>query len=59
MPATLSIHNCINDICPWSSNPVSSDALTLYKGQVVGFCNPGCRDRFAKAVSAFEACSGG
>ncbi len=51
----LKKEDCINEICPWSGNPVGADALTLYKGQVVGFCNPGCRDRFAKAVTHFEA----
>jgi hypothetical protein len=33
-----------------------SDAVnTLYNGAVVGFCNPGCRDKFEKAISHFEA----
>lgn len=52
---TLDITNCINDICPWSGNSVSADSLTTYRGAVVGFCNQGCRDRFEKAVSEFEA----
>ena len=26
-----------------------------YKGKVVGFCNPGCRDKFEKATAAFDA----
>ena len=51
----LNIDKCINEVCPWSGDPVSPDSLTLYKGQVVGFCNPGCRDKFEKAVQAFEA----
>ena len=51
----LDIKDCINDICPWSGDPVSADSLTLYKGQVVGFCNRGCRDKFEKAASMFEA----
>ena len=50
----LKIEDCINDICPWSGNPVSPDSLTLYKGQVVGFCKTGCRDKFEKAVDMFE-----
>jgi len=29
--------------------------LTVYKGRTVGFCNPGCRDKFATAISHFEA----
>ncbi|MEO1643382.1 MAG: glutathione S-transferase, partial [Pseudomonadota bacterium] len=37
-----------------SGSPVSADSLTLYKGKVVGFCNPGCRDKFEKATSLFE-----
>jgi hypothetical protein len=28
--------------------------LTRYQGQVVGFCNTGCRDKFEKATSAFD-----
>src|SRR3546814_19999393 len=31
--------------CPWSGNPVAEDSLTRYRGHVVGFCNPGCRDK--------------
>jgi len=47
--------DCINEICPWSGEPVAEDSLTLYKGHVVGFCNTGCRDRFQRAVEHFEA----
>jgi YHS domain-containing protein len=28
--------------------------LTLYQGKVVGFCNPGCRDKFEKATAMFD-----
>ena len=52
---TLQTSQAINTHCPWSGDPISEDSLTLYKGMVVGFCNPGCRDRFAKAVSHFES----
>ncbi|MEM9356009.1 MAG: glutathione S-transferase [Pseudomonadota bacterium] len=55
MMETLDIADCINDICPWSGKAVSADSLTVYRGAVVGFCNQGCRDRFEKAVSQFEA----
>ncbi|MEM1037646.1 MAG: glutathione S-transferase [Pseudomonadota bacterium] len=51
---TLKLEDCINTLCPWSGDPVSADSLTLYKGKVVGFCNPGCRDKFEKATSLFE-----
>ena len=50
----LKLKDCINEICPWSGNPVAPDSLTRYKGQVVGFCNTGCRDKFEKAVGHFE-----
>ena len=53
--AKLDIKDCINDVCPWSGEPVSADALILYKGKVAGFCNPGCRDKFEKAVTLFDA----
>ena len=46
---------CVNRTCPWSGKPVSADSLTLYRGKVVGFCNPGCRDKFEAATGAFDA----
>lgn len=58
----MSLDECVNEVCPWSGRPVSADALTQFEGNVVGFCNPGCRDRFnaghgdvEKAVVAFRA----
>ena len=53
--ADLDIADAVNETCPWSGKPVAADSLTLYNGAVVGFCNPDCRDKFAKAVRAFEA----
>ena len=50
----LDIRDCVNATCPWSGKPVSPDSLTRYRGQVVGFCNTGCRDKFEKAVAHFE-----
>jgi hypothetical protein len=52
--APLGLEDCINQTCPWSDLPVSADALTVYRGHVVGFCNPGCRDRFQAATWAFD-----
>ncbi|WP_342106911.1 glutathione S-transferase [Methylobacterium sp. SI9] len=52
---TLNIEDAINETCPWSGKPISADSLTLYNGAVVGFCNPECRDKFAKALRSFEA----
>lgn len=49
-----SIEECIDEVCPWSGKPVSPDSLTRHKGEVVGFCDPGCRDKFEKAIGAFE-----
>jgi YHS domain-containing protein len=51
----LRLEDCINSICPWSGKPVSGEALTRYRGQVVGFCNPGCREKFEAATSAFDS----
>jgi hypothetical protein len=51
----LKLEDCINRTCPWSGDPVSPDSLTTYKGKVVGFCNTGCRDKFEKAASMFDA----
>jgi len=53
--ATLNIEDCVNSMCPWSGNPVSADSLILYRGQVFGFCNTGCRDKFEVATKAFDA----
>ena len=52
---TLKLEDCVNTRCPWSGDPVSADSLTLYQGKVVGFCNPGCRDKFEQAALAFDA----
>ena len=52
---SLQLEDCVNASCPWSGKPVSADSLTLYKGKVVGFCNPGCRDKFEAAIRAFDA----
>jgi hypothetical protein len=49
------LDECVNQVCPWSGEPVSADSLTRYKGAVVGFCNPGCRDKFDAAARAFDA----
>jgi hypothetical protein len=45
----------INTICPWSGEPVNPENTTTYRGHIVGFCKAGCRDKFEKAVSAFDA----
>ncbi|HEY0629932.1 MAG TPA: glutathione S-transferase [Sphingomicrobium sp.] len=55
MADDLRLEDCVNSHCPWSGDPVSADSLTRYKGEAVGFCNPGCRDKFEKAVSTFDA----
>lgn len=47
--------DCINAVCPWSGKPVAVDSLTRYRGSVVGFCNPGCRDKFETAADMFDA----
>jgi len=52
--ADLKIEDAVNETCPWSGKPIAADSLTVYRGAVVGFCNPGCRDKFAKAVEHFE-----
>ena len=50
----LRLEDAVNTHCPWSGEPVSADSLTLYRGQVVGFCNPGCKDKFEAATRAFD-----
>ena len=53
--SVLDLSNCINETCPWSGKPVAPDSLTFYRGHVVGFCNPGCREKFEKATGHFDA----
>ncbi len=55
MVEELRLEECVNQSCPWSGQPVSADSLTRYKGAVVGFCNPGCKDKFEAAAQAFDA----
>jgi hypothetical protein len=55
MTGELRLEDCVNDVCPWSGKPVTADSLTHYQGEVVGFCNPGCRDKFDNAAHAFDA----
>ena len=52
--AGLKLSDAIIENCPWSGKPIAEDSLTIYKEKVVGFCNPGCKDKFEKAVSVFE-----
>lgn len=52
---TLRVEDCVNDVCPWSGKSVSADSLTVYRGAVMGFCNPGCRDKFEAATGAFDS----
>ncbi|HZC38604.1 MAG TPA: glutathione S-transferase [Sphingomicrobium sp.] len=55
MADELRLEDCVNTHCPWSGDPVSADSLSLYRGNVVGFCNTGCRDKFEAATRAFDA----
>ncbi|MEM7377323.1 MAG: isochorismatase family protein, partial [Pseudomonadota bacterium] len=45
----------VNRHCPRSGKPVSPEALTQYRGETVGFCNPGCRDDFDSDPAARPA----
>ncbi len=65
MSTALKLDDCLNAACPFSGKPVVATSLTLYNGRVVGFCNPGCRDKFAanpadypEAVAKFQALTG-
>ena len=50
----LDISDCINETCPWSGKPVQADSLMILNGNVIGFCNSGCRDKFETAIKHFE-----
>ena len=54
MAEKLKIEDCINEVCPWSGKPVSADSLMFYRGETIGFCNTGCRDKFLKASAMFD-----
>ena len=54
MIEALRREDAVNELCPWSGDPISAEALTRYRGEVVGFCNPGCRDKFEAATAAFD-----
>lgn len=49
----LSLDDSLNDACPFSGKPVAPDSLTTWEGHTVGFCNPGCRDKFAADPEAY------
>jgi YHS domain-containing protein len=51
---TLRREDAVNETCPWSGKPVAEDSLTVYRGAVVGFCNPDCKDKFEAATAAFD-----
>lgn len=51
---SLRREDAVNETCPWSGKPIAEDSLTQYRGAVVGFCNPGCKDKFEAATSAFD-----
>jgi hypothetical protein len=54
----LRLEDAINQTYPWSGKPIREDALTVYYGRIVGFCNPGCRDKFEAAIEHFDAADG-
>ena len=58
MSGALDIKDCVNTHCPNSGKPVTAQGLTHYKGKVMGFCNPDCRDAFENALAMFEASLG-
>ena len=49
----LQLEDCINSNCPWSNKIVTKESLTLFNGNIVGFCNSGCRDKFAADPSKY------
>ena len=60
----LKIEDCLNANCPFSGDRVEAGSLLLFEGHTFGFCNPGCRDKFAanpaaypEVVANFRACA--
>lgn len=50
----MSRTEAVNTVCPWTGRPVSSAALTTYRGRVVGFGNPDSLYEFERARRAFD-----
>ena len=42
----------VNTLCPFSKRLVTAGSTTTYRGHIVGFCNPDCRDSFTRAAAA-------
>ena len=40
-----------NKTCPFSGRGIVANGLAEWRGRIVGFCNPGCRDLFARAAA--------
>ncbi len=36
----------VNSACPFSGKAVQADSIAEVQGKKIGFCNPGCRDKF-------------
>jgi uncharacterized protein YjiS (DUF1127 family) len=47
--------DAVNSICPWTGKPVSSAALTRYRGRVVGFGNSDALHEFERARRTFDS----
>ena len=41
----------VNRRCPFSGREIVAGGLSRYRNQVVGFCNPECRDKFSRAAA--------
>jgi hypothetical protein len=58
----LKIEDAVNEeidaTCPRSGEPIAADSLARYRGRVVGFRNPGCRDALEAAIRHFDAAIG-
>jgi len=51
--AALRVEDAVRATCPFSGEPIRADSLAPYQGKVVGFCNPGCRDKFVADPESF------
>jgi hypothetical protein len=55
MSISLSKPDAVAESCTWSCTPVAGELLTLYRGKVVGFSNPGCRGISVKVRKLFDS----
>ncbi len=53
LPARDAEGPSLNDLCPYSGNPVDVQSIAVIDGLRIGYCNQGCRDKTAADAMAW------